>query len=162
MNADRDPRHARRLYLAAVAAAAGLLAGCAASNPDAPGVTPPSPSAAASTSTRTEASTSTTAAPTRAAQPALTAHEINRQDHPSQQLERRQRAAARARPMLPALPLRSDGVTIEIAGLAADRRTTLLRVSARLGGHAHALAVYRRELDRYGDSGHRYRPQVRP
>ena len=59
--------------------------------------------------------------------------------------------------MLSALPITTRGVTISIAGLDDDGRTTILELRGRRG-RAHTLAVYRRELRRYGDSGRAYRP----
>ena len=87
----------------------------------------------------------------------MTPAQINRQDRPSRALLRRQQAAAAARPMLSALPITARGVTIAIAGLDDDGRTTILELRGRRG-RAHTLAVYRRELRRYGDSGRAYRP----
>ena len=63
--------------------------------------------------------------------------------------------------MLPALPITDSGVTIDIGGLAPDGRTTILTLTTRLG-RAHALAVYRHELRRYGDTGRAYQPVVQP
>jgi hypothetical protein len=134
---------------AAATAAAIALAGCGLHNPAAATTT----TGAATSSTSTTAPASTTSAPTPA--------QINRQDHSSPSLERAQQAASSARPILPALPITDSGVTIDIAGLAPDGRTTILTLTSRLG-RAHALAVYRRELRRYGDTGRAYRPRVRP
>ncbi|MCA1657562.1 MAG: hypothetical protein LC713_07645 [Actinobacteria bacterium] len=133
--------------LPAAAAAAIALAGCGLHNPAAPATTTTAPPAAA-------ARTATTP-PT----PTPSAAQINRQDHPSPTLEHAQRAAAASRPMLPALPITANGVTIDVGGLAADGRTTVLTLTTRLG-RAHALAVYRHELRRYGDTGRAYQPVV--
>jgi hypothetical protein len=137
-----------------VAAAAALLVGCGISDPYA---TAPAP-------TSTSTSTATTIAASRPGGGALTAAQINRQDHPPGGLVRRQHAATRARPMLPALPITTDGVRIAIGGLGRDGQTTILTLTSRgrRDGRAHALGVYRRQLRRYGDSGHAYRPRVRP
>jgi hypothetical protein len=135
-----------------VAATAALLVGCGISNPY----------ATAPAATTTAATTATTATASRSgAGRALTAREINRQDHPPRALARRQRAATRRRPMLPALPITSRGVRIAIAGLARDGQTTILTLTSPRG-RAHALRVYRRQLRRYGDNGHAYRLRVRP
>ena len=90
------------------------------------------------------------------------AAQINRQDHYPPALARRQAAAMAARSLLPALPLTYQGVTIAIAGLAPDGRTTLLDLTDGHLGRAHAMAVYRHELAVYGDTGHAYHAQVAP
>lgn len=141
------PRARRRATVAGSAAAVLALAGCGLHNPDAP----------ASTATRsTPASRPATAASTAAS----TAAAINRQDHPPAALERSQAATAAERPLLPALPLATAGVTITVGGLAPDGRTTILTVTSPHGGRAHALTVYHALLRRYGDSGRAYQPQV--
>ena len=139
------------VFAGAVAAIA--LAGCGLHNPDA-ATTPARPSAP-------PPSTTTAAPRTLAPASSPTPAQINRQDHPSPALQRSQQAANAARPMLPALPITANGVTIDIGGLAADGRTTILTLTTRLG-RAHALAVYRRELRRYGDTGRAYQPVVQP
>jgi Flp pilus assembly CpaF family ATPase len=137
----RPPR--RLVASSVVAAAAVALCACAVSNPNA--------------ATQPTATTTTPTPATRiAAASALTSAQINRQDRPSRRLLRLQRAASAARPMLSALPITTRGVTIVIAGLAGDGRTTLLSVRSRRG-RAHARVVYRHELRRYGDTGHAYR-----
>ncbi len=129
-----------------VAAVALAVSACGANDPYAVDTAPPTtPNAAART---------VTSAPPSGA---LTPAEINRQDHESPALVRRQQAATSSRPMLSALPISTRGVTIAIAGLDADGRTTILELRAPRG-RAHALAVYLRELRRYGDNGHAYRP----
>ena len=135
------------LLLGALAVTAALT-GCGLHNPD----------AASSTSTASTPSPTTTAL---SRSPTPTRAQINRQDHPSPALERTQQAASSARPMLPALPITASGVTIAIAGLAPDGRTTILSLTSRLG-RAHAVAVYRHELRRYGDTGRAYQPVVTP
>lgn len=155
---DGQPDHVEDLLMATtwrwatlmIAASAALLVGCAISNPY-----------------TTDRVPTTTAAsrPAAASRPgdgrALTAAQINRQDHPSRELLRRQQAARRARPMLSALPISSAGVRIAIGGLARDGRTTILTLTSRQG-RAHALRVYRRELRRYADDGRAYHVRVRP
>ena len=136
----------------AAAATAALLVGCGISNPYA---TQP-----ALTSTTATTATIATASGSGGGR-ALTARQINRQDHPPHGLGRRQQAASRRRPMLPALPITSDGVKIAIGGLARDGQTTILTLTSPRG-RAHALRVYRRQLRRYGDNGHAYRLRVRP
>jgi hypothetical protein len=135
-----------------VAASAALLVGCGISNPYA--TAPEATSTAATTATIATASRSGGGG-------ALTARQINRQDHPPRGLVRRQRAAAGRRPMLPALPITSRGVRIAIGGLARDGQTTILTLTSPRG-RVHALAIYRRQLRRYGDNGHAYRLRVRP
>jgi hypothetical protein len=131
----------------AIAAAAVALAGCGLHNPD--GASPPP-------------RTATTSTPHGAATPdALPPAQIDRQDRPPAPLERNQAAAIAARPMLPALPITTAGVTIQIAGLAPDGHTTILTITSRQD-RRHALAVYRHELRLYGDSGRAYDPEVEP
>ena len=60
------------------------------------------------------------------------------------------------RPLLTQLPLELAGVRIDIAGLAADRATTLLSIDPGTRSRAHARAVYRRVLAAYRDAGHAY------
>jgi hypothetical protein len=133
-----------RLALALAAFATAALSGCGLGNPDAAS-SPPAPAPA--TPRRSPAR--------------RTAAQVNRQDHPLAALVRSQAAAAAARPMLPALPITAAGVTIAVGGLAPDGRTTILTLtSAR--GRAHALAVYRHELRRYGDNGRAYQTSVQP
>jgi hypothetical protein len=140
-------RWCRSLVLGALAVTVALT-GCGVPNPDAAS----SPSTA-STPTPTTTALTPSPAPTRA--------QVNRQDHPSPGQVRSQQAASSARPMLPALPITANGVTIDIGGLAPDGRTTILTLTTRLG-RAHALAAYRHELRRYGDTGRAYQPVVKP
>lgn len=151
MNDEHD-HHTRSCATLVIVASAALLVGCGISNPYATGPAPTSTTPAASR-------------PAAASRPgggrALTATQINRQDHPSRSLVRRQQAASRARPMLSALPISTKGVRIAIGGLARDEQTTILTLTSRQG-RAHALRVYRRELRRYGDNGHAYHVRVRP
>ena len=132
------------LALVLVAVGAAALSGCGLRNPDAAS-SPRAPAAAT---------------PHRSA-PRLTPAQVNRQDHPPAALVRSQAAAAAARPMLPALPITAAGVTIAVGGLAPDGRTTILTLTSALG-RAHALAVYRHELRRYGDTGRAYQTSVQP
>jgi hypothetical protein len=143
-----------RHTLAVTASAAALLVGCGISNPYA---THPGPTSTTATTTTTATATASRPGGGRA----LTAREINRQDHRPRALARRQQTATRRRPMLPALPITSRGVRIAIGGLARDGQTTILTLTTSRG-RAHALRVYRRELRRYGDSGDAYHLRVRP
>ena len=147
MNDEHD-HHARSWATLVIAASAALLVGCGISNPYATGPAP-----------TTGTATTTTGRP--GGGRALTAAQINRQDHPSRSLVRRQQAASRGRPMLSALPISTKGVRIAIGGLARDGRTTILTLTSRQG-RTHALRVYQRELRRYGDNGHAYHVRVRP
>ncbi len=137
--------HRRRSPALGALAVTVALTGCGLHNPD------------AASSPSTPATTTTAVTPS----PAPTRAQINRQDHPSPAQVRNQQAASSVRPMLPALPITTAGVTIDIAGLAPDGRTTILTITSRLG-RAHALAVYRHELRRYGDTGRAYQPVVQP
>ena len=87
---------------------------------------------------------------------------IDRQDHYPPAVRRAEAAAITARPMLPALPLTYQGVSIQIAGLATNGQSTVLALSDGRLGRAHAVAVYRHELAIYGDSGRAYRIEVNP
>lgn len=86
----------------------------------------------------------------------LTAAQINRQDRTSAAQRRRETRAFDRRPLLAALPIELAGVRIDIAGLAADQRTTILELTPGPRGRAYAWAVYRRALAALGDSGHAY------
>ena len=143
---------ARGRRILAVTATAAQLMGCAANNPSATTPTPIATTTTTATRTGTAAATGV-----------LTAAQINRQDHPPRGLLRRQQQANRQRPMLPALPITTSRVRIAIDGLDRDGHTTILTLTShrRSGrGRAHALRVYRRQLRRYGDSGHSYRVRV--
>ena len=153
---DAHDHHTRSWATLVIAASAALLVGCGISNPYTTG---PAPTTTAAN--RPAAADRPAAAGRPGGGRALTAREINRQDHPSRELLRRQQAASRARPMLSALPISSAGVRIAIGGLARDARTTILTLTSRQG-RAHALRVYQRQLRRYGDSGRAYHVRVRP
>ncbi len=66
------------------------------------------------------------------------------------------RALFDGRPLLTQLPLELAGVRIDIAGLAADRETTILSIDPGTRSRAHARAIYRRVLAAYRDAGHAY------
>ena len=155
---DAHNHHTRSWPTPVIAASAALLVGCGISNPYTTG---PAPTTTTATTTASTAANRPAAAGRPGGGRALTAREINRQDHPSRELLRRQQAASRARPMLSALPISSAGVRIATGGLARDARTTILTLTS-CQGRAHALRIYRRELRRYGDSGHAYHVRVRP
>jgi hypothetical protein len=90
----------------------------------------------------------------------FTPDELDQQDRPGREHERRVAEASTTRPLLRLLPTRVDGVRIEIAGLDADNRTTLLDVYPGGRGAAHAREVYRRALLTVGDDGSAYRVRI--
>lgn len=83
----------------------------------------PAPSPPSSTATRPPTSTP----------PPLVAAQLDQQDRVGRLHRRRETLAFDRRPLLSVLPLELAGVGIEIAGLAADGRTTILR-SRPVGG----------------------------
>lgn len=92
----------------------------------------------------------------------LSAEQINRQDPRD---ARRQRDEARAhdlRPLLNALPVTFHGVTLDIGGLAADNRTTIIRADAHGLGRRQARIAYRTLRRRTGDRSRSYRLAVTP
>lgn len=88
--------------------------------------------------------------------------EINRQDRVGRAHRRRETRAFERRPLLQRLPVVSQGVTIDIGGLAADGRTTVLTISIGPGSRRHAIGVYRRWLRRTRDTGEAYRARLVP
>jgi hypothetical protein len=81
---------------------------------------------------------------------------IDRQDRTTRRERKRESRALDSRPLLTQLPLERAGVTIDIAGLAADRQTTILSIDPGTHARAHARAVYQRALAAYRDSGDAY------
>lgn len=88
--------------------------------------------------------------------PSLGRDVINRQDRSTRRDRARESRAFDRRPLLTQLPLELAGVRIDIAGLAADRETTLLSIDPGPRSRAHARAAYERALAAYRDSGHGY------
>jgi hypothetical protein len=82
---------------------------------------------------------------------------LDRQDHSPVDQRRRETAAFDDRPLLAQLPLELAGVTIDIAGLAADTTATILRIDPGTRSRAYALGIYRQALAAYGDRGRGYR-----
>jgi hypothetical protein len=94
--------------------------------------------------------------------PRLTARQIDRQDGPD---PRRQRDEARVfdrRPLLSVLPTTLQSVRFEIGGLAADRRTTVIRANARGLGRRRARIAYDTLRRRTGDRSRSYRLEIHP
>jgi hypothetical protein len=90
------------------------------------------------------------------APPPLETAEINRQDRTSRHHRDREADVFDARPLLSRLPLERDGVRIDIAGLAADDRTTVLAMDSGRASRARARALYESALRRAGDPGTAY------
>lgn len=88
--------------------------------------------------------------------PALASAELNRQDRVNRAHRRRETRAFDLRPLLAVLPLELAGVRVDVVGLAADNRTTILEIAAGPRGRAYAEAVYSRTLSAYGDRGTAY------
>jgi hypothetical protein len=98
-----------------------------------------------------------TPAPTRTpVPPKLGRAVIDRQDRSTRRERERESRAFDSRPLLTRLPLELAGVRIDIAGLAADGRTTILSIDPGTRSRAHARAVYEHALAAYRDSGHAY------
>jgi hypothetical protein len=91
------------------------------------------------------------------APPHVRENAIDRQDRTTARQRQREAAAFDRRPLLSHLPLRLAGITIAIAGLADDERTTILSLNAGPRSRADALALYRRALTVYDDPGRAYR-----
>jgi hypothetical protein len=101
-----------------------------------------------------------TPAPTRTpVPPRLGRAVIDRQDRSSRRDRARESQMFDSRPLLTQLPLELAGVRIDIAGLAADRETTLLSIDPGTRSRAHARAIYQHALAAYRDSGHAYEPE---
>jgi hypothetical protein len=89
--------------------------------------------------------------------PQLPRTALDRQDRTSAAQRRRESHALDDRPLLTRLPLRFGGVTIDIAGLAADGHTSTLVIDRGPRTRVFASAVYRRALATYHDDGRAYR-----
>jgi hypothetical protein len=94
--------------------------------------------------------------------PALARAQLERQDRVDAAQRRREGAALDRRALLAHLPLALAGVTIDIAGLGADGRTTMLELDAGGRSRAYARAIYARALRTYGDSGRAYETRLKP
>ena len=106
---------------------------------------------------RPRATATNTPGPTR-----LSRARLNRQDRVDRARRRRETDAFDGRPLLGQLPLTLAGVTIDIAGLAPNGRSTLLTIDAGERSHAHARAIYEQALRTYGDPGRAYQPRYTP
>lgn len=92
--------------------------------------------------------------------PRLPRKVLDRQDRVTRAHRHRETRAHDRRPLLAHLPLERDGVRIDIAGLAADHRSTILTLTGR--SPSRARRAYRTELARHGDTGRAYRARWRP
>jgi hypothetical protein len=91
--------------------------------------------------------------------PVLSSAEVNSQDRFTTREKRRHEQAHDSRPLLRRLPLSIDGVSIDVAGLAADNKTTILRVVRGRHTPKEARTAYRRALRRAHDTGNAYTPR---
>lgn len=92
----------------------------------------------------------------------LADEEINRQDPAHGERERREARAFDRRPLLSALPATLHGITFDIAGLAADDRTTVIDADSRGVGRRRVRIAFETLLRRTDDRSHAYRLAVRP
>ena len=81
---------------------------------------------------------------------------VDLQDRTSRAHRHREARAFDMRPLLNALPIRRDGVRIDVAGLAADTRHAVIAIAPGRRSRRHARSVYRRLLAATGDSGRAY------
>jgi hypothetical protein len=93
--------------------------------------------------------------------PRLGDEQINRQDPPDPQRQRREARAFDRRPLLNALPITLQGVTFDIGGLAADGRTTIIVADAHGIGRRRARIAFATLLRRTADRSNAYRLKVR-
>ena len=110
----------------------------------------------------TRPSGTTTAALRPTPAPLLTEEQINRQDPPDARRQRHEAQAFDRRPLLNALPTTLQGVRFDIGGLAADRRTTIIRADARGLGRRRARIAYATLRRRTGDRSRSYQLEIRP
>ena len=94
--------------------------------------------------------------------PRLTDEQINRQDPPDARRRRDEARAFDRRPLLNALPTTLQGVRFDIAGLAADGRTTIVHADARGLGRRRARIAYATLRRRTGDRSRSYRLEIQP
>jgi hypothetical protein len=92
--------------------------------------------------------------------PRLTEQQINHQDPPDRQRQRREARAFDRRPLLSALPTIWQGVRFEIGGLADDARTTIVVADAQGRGRRRAQIAWRTLLRRTGDRSDSYRLRI--
>jgi len=81
---------------------------------------------------------------------------INRQDRTTRRHRAREARVYDMRPLLSRLPLERRGVRIDLAGLAADDRTTVLAIDPGDRSRAHARRVYERALRATHDAREAY------
>ena len=127
--------------LAAIAAATALSA-----QPTRPPSSAQRPPATATTPTPTP-----TPAPPRVDRAA-----INRQDRTTRRHRAREARVYDMRPLLSRLPLERRGARIDLAGLAADDRTTVLAIDPGDRSRPHARRVDARALRATHDAGEAY------
>ncbi|MCK9250801.1 MAG: hypothetical protein M0P31_17720 [Solirubrobacteraceae bacterium] len=92
----------------------------------------------------------------RVAAPRLSPEAIQRQVPPRGERRRAERAMTE-RPLLSRLPLRADGITVDIAGLDRDGHTTVLTVTGPGRSTSDLQAWFERLLRDHGDNGRGYR-----
>jgi hypothetical protein len=88
--------------------------------------------------------------------PRLERAQINRQDRSSRRHRAREAQVFDARPLLERLPVTQAEVRIDIGGLAADDRTTVLAIDPGRTSRAHARTIYAAALRRTRDPGTAY------
>ena len=115
-----------------------------------------------STPTQRTPSTRSSPAETTPSGPRLTEKQINRQDRTSKRQARREARAFDQRPLLNALPTNYQGVSVDIGGLAADGRRTVVTVDAHGQGRRWALVAYRALRRETGDRSDDYELEIRP
>jgi hypothetical protein len=92
--------------------------------------------------------------------PRLTEQQINHQDPPDRQRQRREARAFDRRPLLSVLPIIWQGIRFEIGGLADDARTTIVVADAQGRGRMRAQIAWRTLLRRTGDRSDSYRLRI--
>jgi hypothetical protein len=110
------------------------------------------PSPPAATATRVPSATPTPAA----------AGQIAAQDRLTPAQRRRDRVALARRRLVEHLPVALAGVRIDVAGIAADGRRTLLELDPGPRGRRFALALYHQALHVYNDPGRDYQLRWAP
>ena len=96
------------------------------------------------------------------APPAVSVPALERQDRVPSRRRHDESAANDQRPLLTQLPLTRAGVSIDITGLHADGRHTLLTIHHPRSSRRDARSVYQQALRTARDSGRAYRIRYRP
>jgi hypothetical protein len=91
-----------------------------------------------------------------------TAGQIAAQDRLTPRQRRRDGDALAQRRLIEHLPIALAGVRIDLAGIAADGRRTLLELHPGTRGRRFALALYQQALHVFNDRGRRYQLRWAP